>query len=358
MNSKKPLVVVGLILLVAIGVSLLLSQPNEVTPPIQEVKEPEHTVQENLEPTEVSPRAQPTEEIELASTDRMTIEEGQQLIREFREKVRSATSVSVNIEFQLSQKVRGEHVEGEIRFASFKPERVIREIESFQPAKVGRLSGDWEKKKIEGFLLSATKTRTIDYPKHTIDDFVFDSTNETIAKYGEICRKNGLEILENPLQDLLVDIPLEERLREVIRATLIRSSQGDEIHIVSRMPHAFIETFDKGLIRKIFPHTLGTVYGQDVALRTDIYDAKSRTLKETLYSNIEKKDLVKQIYTKIDLNADGPADRFNLDLPTPANIRVLNEILENKNLANLDSEESVYSVPDILGATEGTAEKK
>ena len=69
-----------------------------------------------------------------------------------------------------------------------------------------------------------------------------------------------------PLQDLLAGLPPDDRLREIIRVGLIKSSKGSEVQVVSRMTRPMVTAFEKSRLRVLFPH-LSSTYWQEVALR-------------------------------------------------------------------------------------------
>ena len=53
-------------------------------------------------------------------------------------------------------------------------------------------------------------------------------------------------------------------------------------------------------------------------------------LKQTIYSNFEKKELLRQFYPEIALGVPIPESRFELELPDPARFSNISEILERR----------------------------
>lgn len=325
MKGRPPIVPIALlIVLAAVAVSVYLSnQPRPAPPPKGSEEESPRAQEPQPEP------AERPEEMDLAATRRLTTAEGQDYIRSFLDRVEDASSVVVRIRFQLSHRIESGPIEGWTRYDSLGRDFCRLDATALQPKVKGKLRGEWEVQKVHGASVTPEGMRKIEYREHRVYDTVFSSTNAEMGRYIEAFRKQADAVFENPLHDLLIDIPLEDRLREVIQATVVKTSEGEEVQIVSRITRPMIEAFARSELRRVFPH-LDREFGSDVALRTDTFDPETGVLRKTVYSNIERKELVAQHFTEIGLGVEIPLDRFELELPEPANIADINEAMEKK----------------------------
>jgi hypothetical protein len=328
MQNKNPLILLATVVLIAVGISWVISREVENPPSLPtETSREERT--ETLAPTPTLVEPKPTEGLDLAATHRMTEEEGQDLIRKAHERVGNATSVEVRIRFELSQRLVDRGIEGDLRFDSLNGTLCRVEATSLQPKVRGNLQGEWDYQKTMGIVVSTTGMRRVDYLTHKVYDLLFDSTVEGMTTYTDQFKKQAHEILSNPLADLLSKVPLEDRLKEVVRVTLVKSSEGDEIEVLSRMTRPMIESFGKSNFRGVFPH-LDHAFFEDVALRTDHFDAETKELLRTGYWSAERKEKVRQIYSEIHVGKPLPSNPFDLELPDPATVNNVTLNLEQK----------------------------
>jgi len=338
MNNRKPLIVLGVVVVAAILVSILLSnQIRRTSTTVSEV-EPEPVGEPTASTSEASPTPEPTAEFDLASSRRLSNEEAHDLYRAMSDRLESATSAVVRVRFELPGMVEGQRIEGEARYDRWGEMACKIETSAFQPKVKTKLEGEWEHRRVAARVVSSTGIRHIHFVEHKVYDCLFDTTMEEITKYTELFERQAKELVENPLQDLLAKTPLEDRLKEIVQATLLKSSKGNEYRIVSRITRAMSDAFRKDLVMELFPY-LSTKFKEELALRTDTFDAETGWLKETLYTNYESKELLKQVYTEIELGEEVPHERRETDLPDPTIHANINEILEKKQASGIRYED-------------------
>ncbi len=347
MNSNKPIIILGAVLLIAVGLSIFLSSVEKAPSPIE--NEPGHEPSPQAEAT----NPEPTVEIDLSASKRMSIKEGRDLYRDLAEKIGSATSAVIRVRFDFPQKIKGQDIQGEIRYDFAGATRCRVESTALQPKVRGKIEGEWEFQKIHGISVSSTGFREVNYRDHKVFDVSFSSTMEEMVKYTEAFKRQATNAINNPLQDLLAVVPHDDRLREVIRANLIKSSEGNRIEVVSRMTRPMVEAFEKSQLKRMFPY-LAPEFGNIVALRTDWFDPNTGLIQETVYSSFEKTTLVTQTYSEISLGVKIPESRFALELPTPAVFSNINSVMENKLKRGLRYDDWVKAQGSNGGLIEAT----
>jgi hypothetical protein len=337
MGSKKPFLILIGVVAISILAAVLLSRIERTSAPLA----PEETVSATVQPT---PSPAPSRDPEDFSTSRRISRDEYQPYYDTLVKTASDyTTAQVRTILSLPQFVEDEVVEAEVRFDAVRPERWARQIFASRPENRIDPYAEWEFLPRSGTLATWNLWRNIEYDHRTAFEHQLDATDEFLAPYLEKKRQDFLEQFANPHIDLLFEIPIEDRLREVVEAEEIKTSEGLRIRVLMRLTSTMAQEITRGKLRLYFP--VCPDCAKAVSLREDWFAADTMDLEQSVYLKPDRTPFLVQRYVRTIWDERIPDDRF--ELPMPDGGRVV-DIVEDqrKKMEKYEEQGGEWSRPD------------
>ncbi len=337
MNSARLFSILAAVIAVMAILAVLLFM-REVPPPQSE--SPQTDSQTSPTRQAAIPVDKESAEPDLNVTHRLSREDIAPLYSALKKRIDEyrTAHVRTRLEFQIVEDKRP--LEAEFWFDAIRPDRYIHKTVKSMPKNKKSMSSPLVPLPYMTEIYDGSRMNIINYGKRTVYTVDLAATDASAKQLAATMLVKCATHLANPLQDLLIGVSYEDRLKEMVEAKQVSTSHGKETHILFRITGEMSQRIQNGPLGGNLPVTkegLGLM-----ALRKDVFDSSSGNLIKTVYLDAEWRPFLTQTYQEIDWDEEIPDDRFLSDAPPGSvthNISERVSRLRKLGITNKDIEE-------------------
>jgi hypothetical protein len=301
----------------------------------------------------VTPTPQPpSKEPDLRVTTRLSLSNIQPLYQSLQKRVEEYQTIQVRTRLEFPNILKTQVLEAEFWFDALRPDRYIHSSFNSQQEDKKDASSKYVTRPCLTETSDGKRMLVISHQRHNVHEITLDATDPASLQVVTPTKIKSATCLANPLQDLLFGMSYEDRLKELLEASRVKTSRGDEIQVLFRINSAMskrIKTNQLALYLPIDDKGLALM-----SLRRDIFDCQTGDWREVVYLDQEWRPFLVQSYSQVTWNETIPEQRFSPEIPAGFSTDNINKILRRKRELGIKSDDlrALHDSRGPISATE------